>query len=68
MHLISNVDHFRCSNIDVSETKLVLWFLPVLRRFNPAEPVVEKSVILSRIKMSRAFPGINIKFWNKVRV
>jgi hypothetical protein len=30
----------------------------LLRRFNPAEPVVEKSVILSRIKMSRAFPRI----------
>ena len=31
-------------------------FLPLLRRFNPAEPVVEKSVILERIKISRAFP------------
>ena len=31
-------------------------FLPLLRRFNPAEPVVDKSVILQRIKMSRAFP------------
>ena len=31
-------------------------FLPLLRRFNPAEPVVAKSVILQRIKMSRAFP------------
>ena len=27
MHLISNVDHFRCSNIHVSETELVLWYL-----------------------------------------
>ena len=33
-------------------------FLPLLQRFNPAEPVVEKSVILYRIKMSRAFPGM----------
>jgi hypothetical protein len=23
-----------------------MWFLPLLRHFNPAEPVVEKSVIL----------------------
>ena len=36
-----------------------LWcFLPLLRHFNPAEPVVEKSVILSRIKMSHAFPRV----------
>jgi hypothetical protein len=26
--------------------KCILSFLPLLRRFNPAEPVVEKSVIL----------------------
>jgi hypothetical protein len=31
-------------------------FLPLLRRFNPVEPVVEKSVMLQSIKMSRAFP------------
>ena len=31
-------------------------FLPLLRRFNPAELVVEKSVILERIKMSRVYP------------
>ena len=31
-------------------------FLPLLQHFNLAEPVVEKSVILQRIKMSRAFP------------
>jgi hypothetical protein len=31
-------------------------FLPLLRRFNTAEPVVKNSVILQRIKMSRAFP------------
>ena len=37
----------------VSELSL---FLPLLRRFNPAEPVVEKSVILYRIKISRTFP------------
>ena len=36
----------------------VLFFLPLLWRFNPAEPVVDKSVILWRIKMSRAFPRI----------
>ena len=34
----------------------VVTFLLLLRRFNPAEPVVEKSVILQRIKISRAFP------------
>jgi hypothetical protein len=47
--------------------------LLLLRRFNPTEPVVEKSVILYRIKMSRAFPACCqidnwIGFWNKVRV
>jgi hypothetical protein len=31
-----------------------LWgFLPLLRRFNPAEPVVEKSVILCKLKKFR---------------
>jgi hypothetical protein len=33
-------------------------FLPLLRRAKPAQPVVEKCVILQRIKMSRAFPRI----------
>jgi hypothetical protein len=40
--------------IDKTESE----FLPLLPRFNPAEPVVEKCVILQRIKMSRAFPRI----------
>lgn len=34
----------------------ILIFLPLLRCLNPAEPVLEKSVILCRIKLSRAFP------------
>jgi len=40
--------------------KILNMFLPLLRRFNPADPVVEKSVILWRIKMSRAFLRSNI--------
>jgi hypothetical protein len=49
-------------------------FLPLLRCFNPAEPVVEKSVILSRVlKCLVSFPaccqiGNWIGFWNKVCV
>ena len=51
----------------------VFAFLLLLRRFNPAEPVVEQSVILQRINMYRVFPRINFKrihfkCWNKVRV
>jgi hypothetical protein len=40
--------------IDTTESE----FLPLLRRFNPAESAVEKSVIFYRIKMSHAFPRI----------
>ena len=40
--------------VDTTESE----FLPLLWRFNPAEPVVEKSVILYRIKMSHTFPRL----------
>jgi hypothetical protein len=40
--------------IDTTESE----FLPLLRRFNSAEPAVEKSAILYRIKMSHAFPRL----------
>ena len=40
--------------IDTTESE----FLPLLRRVNPAEPAVKKSVILYRIKISHAFPRL----------
>jgi hypothetical protein len=42
-------------NITLNRNGALSDFLPLLRHFNPAEPMVEKSVILLRIKMSRAF-------------
>ena len=70
VHFEQNISMMIClrkicqSNVNVRNQQWYV-FLLLLRRFTPAQPMVE-NLILERIKMSRAFPRINFKFWNKV--